>query len=152
MCSSTGANLATARIVSRPSIAATSLLSRPVGGLACRIRITVRQYHAVAVVARETTNVIRLMHPRQPTFRSTCEVKDFADAEEYCDRLAEFLDLPALTLAGDKNWDDAMSGTLKRAARRKANRGKRAALPRPPAAGNVVAFRAVEGREIIARH
>ncbi len=37
-------------------------MSRPVAGLACRIRVPVRQYQAVALLVRGNSNVIRLMH------------------------------------------------------------------------------------------
>lgn len=127
------------------------VLARPVGGIACRIRLTIGQYRAVAVVAREDTNIIRLLHNQTDLTIDLTEVKAFAEAEEYCDRLADFLDLPALTLAGDRNWDEAMSGTLKRAARRKADQGKRPRFLARRHTGNVVAFARVEGRELIAR-
>ena len=37
-------------------------MSRPLAGIACRIRIPLRQYQAVALVMHEKGHTIRLMH------------------------------------------------------------------------------------------
>jgi len=128
------------------------VVSRPVAGLPCRIRLSISQYQAVAVVARDNNNIIRLMHREIGLSLDLTEIEDFAEAEEYCDRLAAFLDLPALTLAGDKRWDDAMSAVLARVARRKADWARRSRFLAGRQTGAVIAFPQVKGREIIARN
>ena len=76
-------------------------MSRPVAGLACRIRVPVRQYQAVALVVRGDSNVVRLMH-RDIGLSLDVEAFDsLATAEEYRDRLAGFLDLPPVIVVGD---------------------------------------------------
>jgi hypothetical protein len=78
----------------------TIVLMRNVGGLACRIRVGVAQYRAVAVLAHEEGHTIRLLHREAGLSIDLAEFAEMDAAEEYCDRLAEFLDLPALTMAG----------------------------------------------------
>jgi hypothetical protein len=75
-------------------------MSRPVAGLACRIRIPVRQYEAVAVLIRDKRHVIRLMHRDAGLSIDVEEFATLETAEEYRDRLASFLDLPQVTMAG----------------------------------------------------
>ena len=130
------------------------IVSRAIGGLPCRIRLSVSQYKAVAVVIRHGINIIRLVHDQAGLCLDLTTLGHLEEAEEYCDRLAAFLDLPALTLAGDKQWDEAMSGTLKRAAaaRRKTNRAKRPRFLDRRDTGNVIEFPKIERREIIARN
>src|SRR5215204_6815393 len=65
----------------------TVVLSRPVAGLSCKIRLSVNQYQAVAVVARDRANIIRLMHRDPGLSIDLTEMEDFDAAEEYRDRL-----------------------------------------------------------------
>ena len=75
-------------------------MSRPVAGLACRIRIPVRQYQAVALLVGERSNVIRLMHRDVGLSLDVEEFQNYATAEEYRERLAGFLGLPSVIAAG----------------------------------------------------
>ena len=127
-------------------------MSRPVAGLACRIRIPVRHYQAVAVVACATSHAIRLMH-RDPAF--SIDVEEFGTletAEDYCDRLARFLDLPTLTIAAGLPSDgDAAVGSLPQPRRNVAYRKRRPRFLARRRAGRIAAIVRIEGREIIAR-
>ena len=80
-------------------------MSRPLAGLACRIRVPVRQYQAVALLVREHCHVIRLMHRDLGLSLDVEEFESLATAEDYCDRLADFLDLPSVTAAGTPDPD-----------------------------------------------
>ena len=77
-------------------------MSRSVAGLACRIRIPVRQFQAVALMVRDRGHVIRLMHRDAGLTLDLEEFESFATAEEYGDRLADFLGLPPSTVAGSQ--------------------------------------------------
>jgi hypothetical protein len=126
-------------------------MSRPVAGLACRIRVPVRQYQAVAMLVRESGHVIRLMH-RDPALSIDVEEFDtFETAEEYRDRLADFLDLPAVLAGGAPESGETVLAVEAPASRR---RPARALRPRFLARRHVglVSVRRIEGREIIARH
>lgn len=126
-------------------------MSRPVAGLACRIRVPVRQYQAVALVVRGNSNVVRLMH-RDVGLSLDVEAFDSAaTAEEYRDRLANFLDLPHVIVSASP---DAERGGNE-APRERRVRSARTRRPRfltKRHAGGAVTIRKVEGREIIARH
>lgn len=133
----------------------TLVMSRPVAGLSCRIRIGTRQYKAVAAVAREGRHVIHLMHSDPGLSIDLAEATSLEDAEDHCDRLAAFLDLPRLTLAGrSASGDTIMSGA---APVQRRNQPVRLGKHRRPRfltrrrTGNVVAIRKVEGSELIAR-
>jgi len=135
------------------------MMSRPVAGLACRIRIPVRQYQAVAVLVRETRNVVRIVHRDAALSVDVEEFTAFETAEEYRDRLATFLDLPPLTLAGApasaEDADDEMDAAPVASPSRRRNSALRSRRPRfltRRRAGEVVKLRKIEGREIIARH
>lgn len=124
-------------------------MSRPVAGLACRIRIPVRQYQAVALVARNNDHVIRLLHRDTALSIDVETFKAFETAEEYRDRLASFLDLPTMMVAGAPAATTEMD-----APRERRNRAQRARRPRfltRRRTGQPIAIRKVEGREIIAR-
>ena len=69
----------------------TVVLSRPVAGLACKIRLSTRQYQAVAVVARDDRHSVRLVHRDPGLSVDLTEMENFEAAEAYCDRLADFL-------------------------------------------------------------
>ena len=76
----------------------TVVLARAVAGLPCRIRLGVAQYQAVAVVASDAGNVVRLLHRDDGLSLDLAALADLQLAEEYCDRLAAFLQLPAVTM------------------------------------------------------
>ena len=135
------------------------MMSRPVAGLACRIRIPVRHYQAVAVLVRETRNVVRIVHRDAALSVDVEEFAAFETAEEYRDRLATFLDLPPLTLAGapasaEDADDEAEAAPVASPSRRRnsAHRSRRPRFLTRRRAGEVVKLRKIEGREIIARH
>jgi len=128
-------------------------MSRPLAGLPCRIRVPVRQYQAVALVMRERSHVIRLMHRDAGLSLDVEEFKSLATAEEYRDRLAGFLDLPPVTAAGTPSTDE--EGVATGPARARRGRIVRVRRPRFLArrhAGSSGPTRKVEGREIIARN
>ena len=134
-------------------------MSRPVAGLACRIRIPVRQYQAVAVLVRDERNLVRIVHRDAALSIDVEEFAAFETAEEYRDRLASFLDLPPLTLAGapasaEEAEEDAEAAPVASHSRRRdpALRSRRPRFLTRRRAGEVVALRRIEGREIIARH
>ena len=127
-------------------------MSRPVAGLACRIRVPVRQYQAVALLVQEDRNVIRLMH-RDAGLSLDIEAFDsFVTAEEYRDRLAGFLDLPPVIVAATPK---AARSDESEAARERRTRPARTRRPRflmRRRQGGAISIRKVEGREIIARN
>jgi hypothetical protein len=129
------------------------MMSRPVAGLACRIRIPVRQYQAVAVLSRDAGHVIRLVHRDAALSVDIEEFRTFETAEEFRDRLATFLDLPSLMLAGNPGPTAEPTKAAASAGRRDA--ALRAGRPRfltRRRGGTGLAIRKVEGREIIARN
>jgi hypothetical protein len=127
-------------------------MSLPVAGLACRIRIPVRHYEAVALCVAPGraggAHVIRLMH-RDPGLSLDVEAfGSYATAEAYRDRLADFLGLPELVVAGTPAGDGGNASAPRRV---------RAAQDRRPRfltrrRTGAVTVRRVEGSEIIARH
>ena len=108
-------------------------MSRPVAGLACRIRIPVRQYQAVALLVREQSHVIRLMHRDAGLSLDVEEFESFATAEEYRDRLAGFLDLPSVIAAGTPSREDTLSTATPGTRREPHVQGAAATLPHAPA-------------------
>lgn len=130
----------------------TLLMSRSVAGIACRIRIPVRQYRAVALMMRDGGHVIHLMHRDAGLSLDIERFDSFATAEEYGDRLADFLGLPAVTVAGAPAEDDGAtisSPALRRGRTVRTRRPRFLARRRP---GTPLTFEKIEGREIIARH
>ena len=108
-------------------------MSRPVAGLACRIRVPVRQYQAVALVVRGNSNVVRLMH-RDIGLSLDVEAFDsLVTAEEYRDRLAGFLDLPPVIVVRDARRGRAAGDREPRERRVAPGAGTAAALPDAPA-------------------
>ncbi len=126
-------------------------MSRPVAGLACRIRVPVRQYEAVAVLVREDRHVIRLMHRDAGLSIDVEEFATLETAEEYRDRLAGFLDLPPMTMAGSPAADaDVPAAPQPR--RGQPGRGRRPRFLTRRRTGSKSPLAKVEGREIIARN
>jgi hypothetical protein len=128
-------------------------MSRPVAGLACRIRVPVRQYQAVALVVRETSHVIRLMHRDAGLSLDVEEFESFATAEDYRDRLAGFLNLPPVIAAGTPSNDEEEIAT----AQPRVRRGRSIRFRRPRflarrSPGERAPRSKIEGREIIARN
>jgi len=131
----------------------TLIMSRPVAGLACRIRIPVRQFQAVALVVREKSHVIRLMHRDIGLSLDVEEFDSLTTAEEYRDRLASFLDLPPVLAAGTPSRDDEEIVTGPTRMRRgRAIRVRRPRFLARRAPGEKPARGKIEGREIIARN
>jgi hypothetical protein len=129
------------------------MMSRPIAGLACRIRVPVRQYLAVAVLARDEGHVVRLLHDESGLSVDVEAFSSFETAEEYRDRLATFLDLPQLTLAGapaDKAKVDREAASFQ--ARHPSLRKRRARFLTRRQSGTPLSLRKIEGCEIIARN
>jgi hypothetical protein len=128
------------------------VLSRPVAGIACKIRTSLRQYDAIALVARDDRNIIRLAHRDPGLSVDLIEIKQFDEAEEYRDRLADALDLPVLMLAGCGASDGKQKPVPATALRRtKSIRARRPRFLARRQKGEVISIRRIEGREIIAR-
>lgn len=127
-------------------------MSRAVAGLACRIRIPVRQYEAVAVLSRQTDHVIRLLHRDAALSVDVEEFNTLDTAEEYRDRLADFLELPPLSLAGGPHTPEATEAPgLPPRRRNKAFRARRPRFLARRRTGTLK-IEKVDGREIIARN
>ena len=97
----------------------------------------------------ERSHVIRLMHRDRGLSLDVEAFDSFATAEEYGARLAGFLDLPEVVVAGSP---DSARGDAAPAPRR--SRSIQARRPRfltRRHSGHPVAIRRVDGREIIAR-
>lgn len=127
-------------------------MSRPLAGIACRIRIPVRQYQAVALVIRERKNIIRLMHREVGLSLDVEEFDSFATAEEYRDRLAGFLDLPPVTAAGSPSQEEDVSAASAKTRRTGPIRARRPRFLARRRFGGLGTSVKVEGREIIARN
>jgi hypothetical protein len=126
------------------------LMSRPVAGLACRIRVPVRQYQAVAVLICEAGHIVRLVHRDAALSIDVDAFNSLQTAEEYRDRMAEFLDLPPLTVAGAPAVRPLPSPAS--ASRRSAAAARRPRFLKRRQTGEVVSTGKIEGREIIARN
>ena len=129
-------------------------MSRPVAGLACRIRVPVRQFQAVALVVRENSHVIRLMHRDVGLSLDVEEFESFATAEDYRDRLAGFLGLPPVIAAGApaRDAEDEIATGPVRTRRGRSIKVRRPRFLARRVAGEKVARGKIEGREIIARN
>lgn len=129
-------------------------MSRPVAGLACRIRIPVRQYQAVALLVSDRGNVIRLMHRDVGLSLDVEEFESLSTAEEYSDRLASFLGLPSVIAAGTPSAEAEPLATAKPRERRgRFFRTRRPRfLTRRQSGATSAAAEKIDGREIIARH
>jgi hypothetical protein len=127
-------------------------MSRPLAGIACRIRIPVRQYQAVALLVREQSHVIRLMHRDVGLSLDVEEFESFATAEEYRDRLAAFLGLPSVVAAGAPCREDALSTATPGLRRSRTIKTRRPRFLTRWHSGGPVTVTKLEGREIIARN
>jgi hypothetical protein len=127
-------------------------MSRPVAGLACRIRIPVRQYQAVALLVRKQSHVIRLMHRDPGLSLDVEEFESFETAEEYRDRLAGFLDLPSVIAAGAPSREDVLTTATPGTRRSRTVKARRPRFLARRHSGGAVTIDRIEGREIIARH
>jgi hypothetical protein len=126
-------------------------MSRPVAGLACRVRVPVRQYQAVAVVIGDEHHVIRLMHRDAGLSIDVEQFKTLETAEEYRDRLAGFLNLPPMVMSGAPAPRDSAEDSPPQPRRRAACRRRpRFLTRRRPGAASPLGK--VAGREIIARN
>src|SRR5918998_4127558 len=56
----------------------TVMLSRPVAGLACKVRLSTRQYQAIALIIRDDRNTISLVHREAGL---SVDLTDMDDAE-----------------------------------------------------------------------
>jgi hypothetical protein len=131
----------------------TIVLARPIAGIACKIRLSLRQYQAVALIATDAVNIVRLLH-RDPGLSLDLERIDcFEAAEEYRDQLASFLDLPPLTMAGAGASTESAAATAESVVpRRRTGRSSRPRFLIRRNTGQPIAIRKVDGHEIIARH
>jgi hypothetical protein len=132
------------------------VIARQVGALPCRVRVPICQYDAVAVVSSEERHRIRLMHDDPGLTLDLVEMDDLGDAEEYCDRLARFLDLPSVLVAGSaaeaEPADVAEAANAAPAMRRDpALRRRRPRFLARRKSGEVIFLNKVAGREIMAR-
>lgn len=127
-------------------------MSRAVAGLACRIRVPVRQDQAVALLVREGSHVIRLMHRDAGLSLDLEEFDNFATAEEYRERLADFLDLPSVIASGAPSRDEPLSTAIPGTRRARAVKARRPRFLTRRQSGGPVAIRKLDGREIIARN
>jgi hypothetical protein len=107
----------------------------------------------VALVVRENTHVIRLMHRDAGLSLDIEAFESLATAEDYRDRLAGFLDLPPVTAAGTPlpEKDDLASGPA-RTRRKRATGLRRPRFLSRRRAGDTGSTSIVHGREIIARN
>jgi hypothetical protein len=128
-------------------------MSRPVAGLACRVRVPVRQYQAVGLLVGDRGHIVRLVHREAALSIDVESFSSFETAEEYRDRLADFLELPPLTLAG-ASGARAPEPAAPLPARRRGGiaRPRRARFLTRRPTGDIVSIRKIEGREIIARN
>ena len=129
------------------------MMSRRVAGIACRIRVPIRHYQAVAVLVRNSDHVIRLVHSEAELSVDVEAFDTLETAEEYRDRLASFLDLPPLTLAGQPS--DASEDEFPTLPTRRRNpvlRGRRPRLLARRGTRGDLEIRKVEGHELIARN
>ena len=131
------------------------MLSRDVGGLACRIRLGVDHFRGVAVVDRDGQCVVRLLHSDLALTLDLSAGTAFDDAETLAEEVAALMGLPTLLMGGtgrfwmasaeDPLTGDAAERRLSLATPRRPRFLARRRLGRPALAGRI------GGRELIAR-
>jgi len=127
------------------------VLSRPVAGLACKIRLNISQYESIALIMGEDSHLVRLTHRQPGLSLDLAMTADFAAAQECRDRLADMLGLPPLLLAGAPAAREPAAGHNPAPRRHRPAKGRRPrflARRRPGTPGSV---RRIEGSELIAR-
>ena len=131
----------------------TIVLARPVAGMAGKIRLILSQYQAVALIAGDIVNIVRLLH-RNPGLSLDLErIDSFEAAEEYRDQLASFLNLPPLTMArGGASPETAAAAAESFVPRRRTGRASRPRFLIRRSTGQPIEIGKIDGREIIARH
>lgn len=132
------------------------LLSRPLGGLDCRIRLRRDAFAGAALIRRGDTYAVRLLHREPGLSPDLVETASFGGAMDARDWIARLLRLPALFVAADGSvcgerrrlggvvTADAAPRRPLRAARRPRFLARRR-IGAEPAEGRIA------GREIIAR-
>jgi hypothetical protein len=80
------------------------------------------------------------------------EFESYATAEEYRERLADFLGLPSVIAAGTPSTEATLSTAQPGQRRTRAIKARRPRFLTRRHAGHEITIRKVEGREIIARH
>ena len=129
----------------------TVVLSRPVGGLPCRIRLYPRQYDGVAVIERPDGHVIHLLHRDPGLSIDLVQLQTLDAAEEYCDRIASMLDLPTLTLAGrSATGDTIVAGGASTPRRVRATAPRRPRFLTRRRGGEVISFNNARRAEVAA--
>jgi hypothetical protein len=129
----------------------TVVLSRPLAGLSCRIRLTASQYQAMAVETRSGVHVVCLVHAQPGLSVDLAEADDLGAAEEYCEKLADFLNLPAMLLARGEPGEQEEAVVAAPRRNRKARSQRPRFLTRRKT-GDVIEFPRIAKREIIARN
>ena len=129
----------------------TVMLSRPVAGLACKVRLSTRQYQAVALMVRDERHTICLLHREKALSIELTDVEGAEAAEEYCHGLASFLGLPTLFMARGTDVDPARPDRAPPAPRRSMPARRPRFLTRRKS-GEAIELRRLEGAEIIARN
>lgn len=128
-------------------------MSRALAGLACRVRVPVRQYQAVALLVHEKRHVIRLMHHDVALSLDIEEFESFATAEDYRERLADFLGLPSVIAAGaPAETEEPQRGSARTRRTRSVGMRRPRFLARRTSGHPDITIRKLEGREIIARN
>lgn len=131
------------------------MLSRPVAGIACKIRLSIRNYQAVALVTEADRHTVRLFHRDPGLSVDIAQIETLAEAEDCRDHFADMLGLPPLTMGrGSPAKDDARRSDADTAPARRANRAVRARRARfltRRANGGVGPIRHLPAQEIIAR-
>ena len=129
-------------------------MSRPVAGLACRIRIPVRQYQAVALLVRDAEPCHPPHAPRRRALARRRGIRQLRrPRRNTATGSPTFLDLPPLTLAGaPRARAEAHARPRKRAGATHVLRMRRPRFLTRRQTGDAIAIRKIEGREIIARH
>jgi hypothetical protein len=120
------------------------VLSRPVAGVSCRIRISPNQFEGVEMLADEGRCVVRLVHRDPGLTIELTETPDPQSAAEQRDDIAALLDLPVLG-SGLRSIQPETRRVWGRLI-------KRPRFLKRRATGTAPAASPIAGREMIARH